>query len=308
MHKMGDKKGNQTVEAVQNMQNYIREHLEDEMSVEEVTRASGYSRRHALRLFRGLTGQTVRDYIRALRLTAAARELSDGTAGVLEIALNHQYQSHEGFTKAFTEYFGVTPRQYRREQMPLAYFVAYPVKHYFMALEWQRSKMMRPNKLLFCTVTILRLPQRSLIFLPSRRATEYWSYCEEVGCQWEGLLNSIPERLQDAGIVTLPRALVPQGMSACAAGVEVPDGYDKPLPDGYRVVSLKAGDMMFFQTSPFEREEDFCQAIDTLTNAQVQYDPTLYGYEYALDEAPAYQFGASAQKGARMAMPVRKRR
>ena len=43
-------------------------------------------------------------------------------------------------------------------------------------------------------ITAKERNKRKLIYLPSKNAQDYFSYCEEVGCEWEGLLNSIPEK------------------------------------------------------------------------------------------------------------------
>lgn len=53
------------------------------------------------------------------------------------------------------------------------------------------------------------------------------TYCGEMGCDWEGLLNSIPEKLDLAALLTLPRPLIRPGTSGCAAGVEVPADYSQ---------------------------------------------------------------------------------
>ena len=45
------------------------------------------------------------------------------------------------------------------------------------------------------TVTAVERPARKLILVRSVRATEYLSFCEEMGCEWDGLLNSIHENL-----------------------------------------------------------------------------------------------------------------
>ena len=72
-----------------------------------------------------------------------------------------------------------------------------------------------------CTVTPIHRPNRKLIYLPARSATDYLSYCEEMGCDWEGLLNSIPEKLESAALMDLPDFLQEEGIGKVAAGVDV---------------------------------------------------------------------------------------
>ena len=94
------------------------------------------------------------------------------------------------------------------------------------------------NDLSFCMITVKEREKRKLIYLPSHHAQDYFSYCEEVGCEWEGLLNSIPEKFEPAALIELPDKLVENGFSKIAAGVEVPLDYDKELPETYKTVEL----------------------------------------------------------------------
>lgn len=65
--------------------------------------------------------------------------------------------------------------------------------------------------------------------------------------------------------------------------------------------------LLYFQTEPFEREEDFGMAIGCAFRAAELYDYEKFGYERAPDAAPFFNFGAEAAKGAAIAVPVRKR-
>ncbi len=60
----------------------------------------------------------------------------------------------------------------------------------------------------FCIITLVHRKKRKLILLRSKKATEYFSFCEENGCDWEGLLNSNPYKLDTAAILTLPDFLI----------------------------------------------------------------------------------------------------
>jgi AraC family transcriptional regulator len=52
-------------------------------------------------------------YVRARRLTEAARALARGAPDILTLALDADYGSHEAFTRAFRDHFGVTPEAVR---------------------------------------------------------------------------------------------------------------------------------------------------------------------------------------------------
>ena len=60
-----------------------------------------------------MTGHTVSDYLRGRRFSQAARERANGAPDILTVALGVGYGSHEAFTRAFREHFGVTPEAVR---------------------------------------------------------------------------------------------------------------------------------------------------------------------------------------------------
>jgi AraC family transcriptional regulator len=68
------------------------------------------------RMFGLATGQPVTRYVRGRRLTEAARALANGAPDILAVALDAGYGSHEAFTRAFREQFGLTPEQVRAQR------------------------------------------------------------------------------------------------------------------------------------------------------------------------------------------------
>ncbi len=295
------------VNAVQKMQDYIRGHINEEIKIEDIAKASGYSTRHAARIFRELLGRTPLDYIRAIRLTNSAKELLQSQENILDIAINTQFDTHEGFLRAFSDEFGITPQKYRYEKPPVKYFVQYPIKHYYSYLyNKEKENMKKENAIVLCTVTTVSRPKRKLILMRASKAQDYWSFCEEKGCDWEGLFNSIDCKMDTAAILELPKELIIRGTTSCAAGVEVPYNYDGKIPEGCDCIEIAECEMIYFQTEPFENEDEFGTAIDIVSKAVSSYKPKQYGYEYALDLAPKYNYGASKEMGAKQAIPVRR--
>jgi AraC family transcriptional regulator len=60
-------------------------------------------------------GIPIMQYLRERRLTEAARALADGARDILSVALDVGYGSHEAFTRAFREQFGMTPEAARAQ-------------------------------------------------------------------------------------------------------------------------------------------------------------------------------------------------
>lgn len=100
---------------------FIENRIAQPLSLDEVARAGGISRFHMSRAFVVATGRPVIGYVRARRLTEAAQQLADGAPDILSVALEAGYGSHEAFTRAFRDQFGITPEQVRagRDLEPL---------------------------------------------------------------------------------------------------------------------------------------------------------------------------------------------
>jgi AraC family transcriptional regulator len=92
---------------------YIESHLGQPLTLEAISSVAGVSRFHMVRAFAAATGLSVMRYVRARRLTEAARELARGAPDILAVALDAEYGSHEAFTRAFRDQFGMTPEAVR---------------------------------------------------------------------------------------------------------------------------------------------------------------------------------------------------
>ncbi|MEA2894563.1 MAG: AraC family transcriptional regulator, partial [Bradyrhizobium sp.] len=91
----------------------IESHLAGALTLDEVAAVAGVSRFHLVRAFAAATGFSVMRYVRARRLSEAAHALANGAPDILTVALDADYGSHEAFTRAFREHFGVTPEAVR---------------------------------------------------------------------------------------------------------------------------------------------------------------------------------------------------
>ena len=92
---------------------YVESHLADPLSLDDIAAIGGVSRFHMVRSFAAATGFSVMRYVRARRLTEAARALAGGAPDILTLAMEADYGSHEAFTRAFRDHFGVTPELVR---------------------------------------------------------------------------------------------------------------------------------------------------------------------------------------------------
>lgn len=92
---------------------HIETNFGNELTLDDIAQAAGVSRFHLARVFETRMGRSVMGYVRARRLSIAARQLAAGAPDILAVALDAGYGSHEAFTRAFTAAFGITPEAAR---------------------------------------------------------------------------------------------------------------------------------------------------------------------------------------------------
>lgn len=290
----------QKIMAVQHMQDYIEEHISEPVTLSELAKKSGYSMWHAARIFKDLTGKTPFDYIREMRLSEAAMKLKDGKK-VVDVAFDFVFDSHEGFTRAFSKQFGIAPKAYSKSRAPIKLFMPAAARDYYLTLQKGEPDMEKPNTVF---VQVVERPKRKLILKRGIKASHYYEYCEEAGCDVWDVLSSIREALYEPIGMWLPQNMITPGTSVYAQGVEVPESFSGEIPKGYEIVDLPACKMMVFQGPPFP-DEKFEDAISSLWEVMKTYDPKIYGFEWADEEAPRFQLAPMGYRGYIEARPVR---
>ncbi|HEY3762314.1 MAG TPA: GyrI-like domain-containing protein [Verrucomicrobiae bacterium] len=99
---------------------HIQKHLDGTLDLEELSRIACFSSFHFHRIFAAMTGETLADHVRRLRLERAATELTSDAKQVIQVALDAGYEAHEAFTRAFKTAYGVAPAQFRRTPRTIA--------------------------------------------------------------------------------------------------------------------------------------------------------------------------------------------
>lgn len=94
---------------------FVESHSLEPLSLEEIARVCHVSAYHLTRAFAGSMGLSLMRYVRARRLSIAARQLAEGADDILRVALDAGYGSHEAFSRAFKEQFSLTPEQVRSQ-------------------------------------------------------------------------------------------------------------------------------------------------------------------------------------------------
>ena len=92
--------------------------LDEPCTIEEVSAEAAFSPFHFQRIFRAMTGESITELVRLLRLERAAHRLRHEPVNVLEVALEAGYGSEEAFSRAFRRSCGMTPSRSRTTWPP----------------------------------------------------------------------------------------------------------------------------------------------------------------------------------------------
>ena len=285
------------IEAVQRMQDYIENNLAQDISLADLAKAAGYSPWYSYRLFQSLLHMTPAVYIRRLRLSQSALRLRVEKGKIIDIAYDSGFESVDGYQRAFYKEFGCNPYEYSVSPMPIYLFKPYGVKY----SKRKDRKEMSEVKSVF--IQIVEKPARKVIIKRGKTATEYFQYCEEVGCDVWGLLCSMKSISGEPVCLWLPKQYIKEGGSEYVQGVEVTLDYDGQIPEGFDIIEFPKCKYMMFQGEPFA-EEEFEEAIGQVWEAIKKYNPKSMGYTWD-DSNPRIQLEPIGTRGYIELYPVK---
>ncbi|MET7619314.1 GlxA family transcriptional regulator [Streptomyces sp. NPDC005408] len=101
-------------EPLREVQHWVTEHPDSDLSVESLAERARLSPRHFARAFQAETGMTPGRYVERVRIEHARRLLEDTARGVEEVSRASGYGTPEAMRRAFVKTFGTAPAEYRR--------------------------------------------------------------------------------------------------------------------------------------------------------------------------------------------------
>ncbi len=215
---------------------YIEEHLDEDIHLAEVTRFAGVSHWHFQRMFKALTNETLKAYIRSRRLANSRMKLVQTDESVLTIAIEAGFESQASFTRAFKKAFGLPPARYR----------AIGDKHLFLKkIRIEEDYLRHLREKVSRTPTIERIRSRTLIGM----TTQFYSVDSErnnIGDKLPPLWRDFLPRLGEINHVIAGTCYGVIGQSApdsellqYTAAAEIPSAAkEQPLPQGMEMIII----------------------------------------------------------------------
>ena len=101
-------------ELMQRLAQYMEEHYQEKITLEDLARFSQYNRTYISTLFKNMVGINFYDYLMRIRLKYALLDLADDKKNLTRIALDNGFSDLKSFNSRFREIFQYSPAQYRQ--------------------------------------------------------------------------------------------------------------------------------------------------------------------------------------------------
>lgn len=303
----------------------IKRRDDEALTLAHLAERLGYSEFYVSRKFRELSGMSLRDYMRYRRLAFALKEVRDSDRGLLDIALDHGFSSHEAFTRAFREAYGTTPSAYRRKPTPVVLrTVIRPFDCYL--LETGGFTMTSTNKEV--KTYFITIPAHKFLHIRNYESIGYWDFwqkqnqipgqdCETI-C---GLLDSIKGKLDDVGgdsqdsgsgqvmaFINEPSGRICSWgipLAECY-GVRLPADYDGEVPPQMILMDVPEGEYIVFEHGPFDFATENAAVEQKIEQAMKDFDYAASGYELDTSQGRVFYFYHDCKRFWKYIRPVRK--
>ena len=125
LHKLGkvcglirDQREQQSGNVILRAKNYITEHFDTDISLDDVSREVNISPYYFSKLFKEESGENFIEYLTRIRIDAAKEMLQEGDLSIREISQRAGYSDPNYFSRTFKKQTGMTPREYREKENP----------------------------------------------------------------------------------------------------------------------------------------------------------------------------------------------
>lgn len=276
----------------------IKKHNDEALTLKNLSQRLGYSEFYTSRKFKEISGMQFRDYLRYRKLAFALKEVRDMEESFIDIALNYGFSSHEAFTRAFKEAYGITPSEYRQHPVPVVLrTIIKPFDCYLLDSGKMRAEeCMEEVKTYFVTI-----PAHKFLHIKNYESIGYWDFwqkqslipgqdCETI-C---GLLDSIKGKLDDVGenevnsgsgqimaYINEPAGRICSWgipLAECY-GVRLPFDYKGEVPQQMLMMDVPEGEYVVFEHGPFKYEPQNGSVEEKIEKAMASFDYSENGYQ-----------------------------
>jgi len=303
----------------------IKNHDSEALALSRLAKSLGYSEFYVSRKFNEISGMSLRDYMRYRRLAFALTELRDTDRGILDIALDYGFSSHEAFTRAFRDTYGITPSEYRKKPVPVVLrTILRPFDCYLMDIGGLGMKETNQEiKTYFITI-----PEHKFLHIRNYESIGYWDFwqkqsripgqdCETI-C---GLLDSINGKLDDVGgeandsgsgqvmaFINEPEGRICSwGIPLAEAyGVRLPADYVGEIPPQMMIMDVPEGEYLVFEHGPFDFATENAAVEQKIEQAMKDFDYAASGYELDTATGRVFYFYHDCKRFWKYVRPVRK--
>ena len=303
----------------------IKKNDEEALSLSNLSKELGYSEYYLSRKFREISGMQYRDYLRYRRLAFALKELRDTDNGILEIAVQYGFSSHEAFTRAFKEAYNITPSEYRQSPKPVVLrTILKPFDCYLLGIGGCGMEQSTED----IEIYFVTIPAHKFLHIKNYESIGYWDFwqkqsfipgqdCETI-C---GLLDGVKGKLDDMGgsennsgsgqvmaFINEPTGRICSWgipLAECY-GVRLPIDYSGEIPPQMLMIDVPEAEYIVFEHGPFDFEKENRSVEEKIEAAMKAFDCTTAGY--CLDTTPGrvFYFYHDCKRFWKYVRPVRK--
>lgn len=281
----------------------IRNHQDEALTLHNLSQKLGYSEFYTTRKFKEVSGMAFREYLFRRKLAFALKEVRDSERSLLDIAVDYGFSSHEAFTRAFKQTYGMTPSAYRQNPVPVVLRTKInPFDRYVLGIgEIGMAKNTGSIQVYFVTI-----PAHRFLHIRNYESNGYWDFWQKQSlipgqdCATVcGLLDSIKGKLDDEG-GSEPNAGGGQIMAyisdprgrTCAwgfpraecYGIRLPADYAGPVPPQMLLADIPEAEYLVFEHGPFDYERENRSIEEKMEEAMASFDFT--GTGYCMDTTP----------------------
>lgn len=294
-------------ETVQQMINWLEEHLAEPAVLMNLSQAIGYSPYYCSSQFHAITGMTLKTYLAGRRLSLASLEIRDTDHRLIDIALNYGFSSQQALTRAFVYAFHCTPAAYRKHPLPIPIFLKKEVlfPEYYHR---EGGEIMNQTLLTEPNVRVEYIPPHRYLGVWDENVQDYFSFWKDKNCdELCGIIESLSNVMDP--VVTCHTAgwFWKNGKRGYCYGLGVDGGYQGPVPEGFEIKEFPGSYYLVFYHPVFDFLKDCETVVNRVEQMAWNFNPAEMGFQWNEEACQDYQRLSPETIGYEVLRPVKKR-